>query len=629
FFVVYRDLYLTTTHPRIPNDKEAICIILYGMGVVKAHSNDFLADDIFASLSHNIEISEALDIATAISQTRQPFDRHELAYGGLIKSKFDWQTLDGSYHSISHYPSSRIYGHYGLSSLLSFAFKTQPKLVLQWLENKPENTNAVMPIELITQTLAFKQELPLICLLLESRNSYLQLLGAAGLIYKLQENDLCTDKAFSILNESLIDKADIAWIIARYYKELTHSSHRLSSRIEAEAKRLANISLYPETSWGGEEYAAQEKKRLEESLTNSKDSLKANTEKADKFINAWSESISSTAINDKQFQFLVQNLVNSGEHCHKLANGLPRSNTLRTKLLQENITAVKKLMGSDDINLFSDHTETMKWGVMSFIALNDNKDLGKKIGQFVSPYDKKLSTQVAAPYLHVLSSTEWRDHVAQLAFTNLFPLLSIDYSDKDRHDLSLLANYSIDGVRGVLLLAQNNWAAPHDTRNLLDTLLGQLIWLSWSFSEKLKLKDFRTEWLKNPHLPCHVKALTIWSSARHVLKNTNHATSLLQELAEIPLNDSLETQQLNRILTVIDVGIASAFKENELRVLPLLHDFWQKITVTWGNKLPVYLLKVTHDLVESIEKKDTNHGILSEDGFRESYSLAYLREYSG
>lgn len=619
------------THPPLPQNKEVLCNILYGLGELKARCHDISvdADNMLPTIiGKSVGTYEILNMATSISQTRRPFTRYALATGGSIARSLNWNTLDEAYRSIYHYPSARIYGHYGLSFIISYYLKNQPQSVLDWVTAQPlKAKNAVIPIEQLNQVLAFNPQMQLIRLMLDSRNNYIQLLGSAGLIYKLRDNNLSIDHALKALVESDIDNTDAAWIIGLYYKELIHNWYRLSSHVETETRRLASVSKYPELSRGSEEYANQEIEHLEISLSSNNDSLQANIEQTNKFVNSWATSIRDTVIDDKQFQYLKQNFVNSAEHYYKLASSLPENHLLRTKLLQENIAAIKKLLSDgEEINLFSDHTEMMKWGALSFIAMNDNKDLSKKVGQLISPYHKKLCALTASPYLHATAQTTWRNHIGQLALTNLFPLLCIDYSDKEQHDLSVLANYSIDGALETLLLAQNNWSAPHDTKNLLDTLLRQLIWLSWNFGEKLNLKDFRAEWITNSRLPDHVKALAVWSSTMHVLKDTHYAISLLQKLAEKPLNDSLDTQQLNRILTVIDVGIASAFKENKLEALPFLHEFWSTVLNSWKDKIPAYLIPLTHDLVEAIQSKEIGQGILNEDGFENSYSINYVKQ---
>lgn len=617
-------------HPPLPTSKEILCSVLYGLGELSSRGHGVSANCVFAAIDQNVNVHEILDTVSAISQSRVPFTRHELAIGNSIKNGFDWLTLDECYRSISYYPNERVYGHYGMSCIVSYFLRTQPKPVLDWLATKPLNAqNTVITIELLQQTLAFKPQLQLISLMLESKNNYIQLLGSAGLIHKLRSNELSINAAFIMLKNSPIEAADAAWIMALYYKELIHNWYRLSSRIEDDTERLSHASLQPKCFPRNEVFTLQQLERLENQLASSKDSLRINTEQADNFASIWGASIRATALNSKQFQYLIQNFVSSGEHYYKLANTLPENHSLRTSLLLKNIDAVKLLLDSNDINLHSDHTEAMKWGALSFISINENNQLGRKIGQFIGPFHKKLNALTSTPYLHVITPNIWRDRIGQLALTNLFPLLCIDYSDKCKHDFSMLISYGIDGVFEVLSLAQNNWSTPHKTRSLLDTLLGQLTWLLWNFREELSPKDFRSQWIQSNLLPCHSKALVIWSSPVHVSKHTDYAISLLQELADIPLNDTLETEQLNRILTIMDVAIASAFRDNALDTLPTLHNAWRAIYDAWGERVPAYLKHLTHDLEEVMNSKNIDRSILKNTGFENSYCLRYLKQLKG
>ena len=122
--------YLATS-PLLPQKEETVCNIFYGLGELKARCHDMLVDNILLSeMIESVGIDKTLDMATAISQTRKPFTRQELATGSLIARKLNWETLDEAYRSISHYPSSRIYGHYGLSFIISYYLKNQPQPAL-------------------------------------------------------------------------------------------------------------------------------------------------------------------------------------------------------------------------------------------------------------------------------------------------------------------------------------------------------------------------------------------------------------------------------------------------------------------------------------------------------------------
>jgi len=506
----------------------------------------------------------------------------------LLDTPLSYEGLEVAQHicdrpgTLSHTP------RYGLYFIIKLYIIISPTSFTYWFNRSGNTSSAAASI--LVENIIFDKNKKIINSLLTGGSNFLVLLSASVIMTNIYNNEPIDYKHINnALLKNDIDKGDAVWISALVLKELIHSWYRLTDRVKREADNIEHYNgLIAET------YAL-----IEKTLSEISDS--------------WPE----TGLSEHQFQQLNFSFVNTYEFIYKLAIKL-NNDIDKQKLLTLNTTSLNKSLGisiKKDLVLQNHYTFDEKendliiWAAHSFLLIwkkDSGKSLAKKIGNLVGKLTDDLNSFIQQPYIASRQTDKWLSATSRLAATHYFVLVFYSITPKEcKSEIESILPFSIKHIILLLTKVQDRWL------DLINDLPDKLIHeTAFVLREVPLLKNKQESVVFNEQLPDHLRALMLWAKPKLVVKKQQLANKLFLSAGVVPLSHNLQNKHFNRILNVLDIGIANStsaqqqnliiklWKESYEEWKPILDDKWEDaaewlISAINGNAISIKRLKNT------------------------------------
>ena len=131
--------------------------------------------------------------------------------------------------------------------------------------------------------------------------------------------------------------------------------------------------------------------------------------------------------------------------------------------------------------------------------------------------------------------------------------------------------------------------------------------------------DLREKWGFCEELPEYPRALALWSSPTLVGRHDALAAALFKRVGKPPLSRASRDLQLSRMLSLLDLAIASTAMARKQELMPMIirywndaYDSWHEITDRWES--------FAETLAEAVTTEGTARStIIAEEAFANSF----------
>lgn len=483
--------------------------------------------------------------------------------------------------TLSHTP------RYGLYFIIKLYIIISPTSFSHWFNHSGNSSSIAAGI--VAENIIFNKDKKITNSLLNGGSDFLVLLSSSALMVNLDNEFVSYKKINNTLFENGLDKGNAVWISALILKGLIHSWYRLTDRVKQETDNIAHYNnLVMETY-----------ELIEKTLSELSDS--------------WPEA----GLSDHQFLQLNFSFVNTHEFIYKLAiklhNDVDKQKllTLNTNTLKKSLgITLKKEMTLQEYYTFNDREDNLIiWAAHSFLSLwekDTSKSLAKKIGSLVGTFTDELNSFIQQPYIASRQSDKWFSATSRLAATHYFVLVFYSIAQKEyKSEIESILPFSIKHIILLLTKVQDRWL------DLINDLPDKLIHeTAFVLREVPLLKNKQESVVFNEQLPDHLRALMLWAKPKLVVKKQQLANKLFLSAGVVPLSHNLQNKHFNRILNVLDIGIANStsaqqqnliiklWKESYEEWKPILDDKWEDaaewlISAINGNAISIKRLKNT------------------------------------
>src|ERR1700730_3987288 len=181
-------------------------------------------------------------------------------------------------------------------------------------------------------------------------------------------------------------------------------------------------------------------------------------------------------------------------------------------------------------------------------------------------------------------------------------------------------------------LALNHAHTLLSARNLPANAIGPLHELTAQAVEHMAFsstpEEFREKWVLAENLPHFARALSLWSSPALVEKHMPLACALFQRVGALPLSHSGYNLQMSRMLTLLDMAIASSAREGKRDLIARICELWKSGYPNW-LAISARWQGVAETLASAVETEGVERTqIVTENAFANSYCRRLIDDAS-
>jgi hypothetical protein len=576
---------------RMPDDPDRFGEILHGIGEMAARSHaptlSTLLVNYLKTRRGQIPFPRVLDGAVRcdIAIPRQ-IDVGELALSQwLSRATLEWSTFDAAVFRIGH--PDRVLGHFGLGFAARAILATDAKVIDDWISAHPDHpTVAVIGTAALSMVFPFDHEAA-VAPLLESTNVAIKCLGAASIVCPVGlGSPLSLRDCHKALVAAGFAAADATWMTGTRIKNAVHARYRIEHGREQDSARLRYVEQNPEKAMGGLRNAEAEIKMLRDRLDRAKDADSKLLPELEAMLSDMASDWPAGGLSNAQMASLDFIFVDTAEIRHRLAAKLSQQAN-RDWLLKRNIARLQDFIGlrKHPADIPTEYflpdeprfAAIENWTAQSLILLYDTdaRGVGRRTSDLVLGVATAAEKLIAQPFIPGRQPEAWQSVMTRAACAGRFAFTVVAHTPEDRRDTVARLNELALDHAFKLLTARN---LPAQAQAPFHKLTAQAV-QHMGFDPNPD--EFREKWALSENLPDFARALALWSSPALVEKHMPLACALFQRVGVLPLSHSSYNLQMSRMLTLLDMAIASSAREGKRDLIARICELWKSGYPNW------------------------------------------------
>jgi hypothetical protein len=624
---------------RLPDDPERLGEILHGIGEIAARSHAPALRPLFVNhlKSHRsqLQLERVLDAVVKCDAAipRQVRPGAMALAQWLSRARLDWSTFDTAVVRLGHPDDLLGGGRFGLRFAARAVLSTDPCVIDDWIAAHPDDPAiATIGSAALSMVFPFDGE-AMVAPLLESKNVGIKCLAAASIVCPV---GLGSPLSFHDCHKALVaanfTAADATWMTGMRIKNAVHARYRIEHAREQNSARLRYLEQNPDKAIGGIRNAEAEIKMLRTQSERAEDAYAKLLPELESMLSDTGADWPTGGLSTEQMASLDHIFVDTAEIRHRLAAKLPHQAN-RDWLLKRNIKRLQDLIGlrKNPADLPKEHflpeekrfDAIEKWTAESLILLYemDSRGVGRRTSDLVSGVATAALKLIAQPFISDRQPEAWQSIMTRSACAGRFAFAVVDNTPPERRDTVARLNELALAHAFALLSARN---PPMNAIPPLHELTAQAVEHMGFASEPDR---FREQWALAEDFPDFARALALWSSPVLVDKHKQLARVLFQRVGVPPLSPRTYNLQMSRMLTLLDMAIASSAKAKRIDLLSCLIELWRS---TYGEWLPISARweRIAEILASAVDGEGAARDqIVADTAFANSYCRRLIDQY--
>jgi hypothetical protein len=576
---------------RLPDDADRFGEILHGIGEIAARSHAPTLPALL--LTHlkmrqeKVPLQRVLDAAincdTAIPHQ---VGAAELALAQwLSRATLEWNTFNAAVSRIGH--PDRIFGRFGLGFTARLILSTNSNAIDHWIETHPDHPAiAVIGSAALTMVFPFDTQAD-VAPLLQSKNIAIKCLGAASIVCPV---GLGPPQSFRDCHKALIAAgfraADATWMTGIRIKNAIHQRYWLEYQREQNSTRLRYVEQNPDKAMGGIRNAEAETRMLRDRLQREEDAYSNLLPELEAMLSDMATDWPVEGLTDEQMAALEHIFVDTPEIRYRLATKLVHQAN-RGWLLKRNIRRLEEFIGLQKIpadvpKKYPAPNEErfaviVNWTAASLVLLydNDQRGIGRRTSDLVFGIAEVTKTLAEQPFISGRDPETWQSVISRSAYAGRFAFTVVKSTPAERRDTVARLN-ELTLIHAFMLLSASN--PPANGIKTFHELTAQAVEHMAFCPDPEKCRE---DWASAENLPDFARALALWASPALVEKHKQLASDLFRRVCALPLSRSSYSVQLSRMLTLLDMAVASSAGAERLDLLSWISELWRLAYRDW------------------------------------------------
>lgn len=579
---------------RLPSKPGQLGDILHGLGEMAARAHDAqflpLVVDCLRRRRGRLRLEESLDAAIKRDgKIRRPVQFGDLAFAQwLSRANLRWDTFHAALVRIGHPHDLFGGGRFGLRFAARVILTVDSRAIDKWIGAHPDSPSvAAIGGAALSMVFPFDGSAA-IAPLLKSRNAAIRCLAAVSIVCPVNVQPLLLSfhECHAALVAGGFEAADATWMTGIRIKHAIHERYGLEHQREQETARLRYLEQSPDGATGGRRNAEAELQMLRTRLSHREERYSKLLPELEEMLNSMATDWPDEGLSDRQMAALENIFVDTAEFRHRLAEKLSHQGN-REWLLKRNVSRLRDFIGlagkPADIPTAHFHANEQRfeaieqWTARSLILLyeNDTRGIGKRTSDLVSVVAMAAERLVEQPFIASRKPEAWQSVMARAACADRFALTVVArVPEGQRAAVARLNELAIDHTFTILCAKY----PPADALQLFHQLSAQAVKQMGFLSNP---DDLREKWGLAEDLPDFSRALAIWSSANLVEKHKALASMLFRRNGLLPLSRNGSDLQMSRLLTLLDLAIASCAIAGRRDLFPYVIGLWDAAYRDW------------------------------------------------
>ncbi|AET91846.1 hypothetical protein BYI23_B012390 [Burkholderia sp. YI23] len=576
---------------RLPLEAERLGQLLHGLGEIRARCHAVglakLFESAIGALKSRVSLAQAFESAVVCDHAiaRQTcFDEVALAQW-ISRAAYSRETFEAAITRI-RYPE-RVLGGYGLSFVTKLILVVAPSLIDEWISsNANDPACAVIGATALRCVLPFDEE-PATSLLFLSKNTAIRCLGAAAIVHPPGfEKALSLRDCHRALVDAGFSPADAIWMTGVRIREAVFRRNRGEGGSHQHIARLKLLERFPEEASGGSRYAQQEIEQLRDQINRNAISHAELLVELDNLLVDTAADWPATGLGEEQMEALDSVFVNAADVRHRLACKLSHSEN-GNRLLKRNVDLLRKFIGlecgSAEISrqYFSPNESAFQkisdGAAQSAVELYQftNRGVGKSTSDLVAGVAVASTKLIEMPFASVRQPEMWQSVVTRAASAMRFVFTVVAcVPEEQRTSVAMLNQLALEHT--LKLLCVRN--LPHSSEEVIFRLANEAVFfLGWT----VETDKQREQWVLTENLLTFPRALALWSSGGLIAKYPELGRLLFERVCVTPLAKGEHSLQLSRMLSLLDVAVASCVRSGNLDMLNRVMEIWEIGYTDW------------------------------------------------
>jgi hypothetical protein len=574
---------------RLPDDADRFGEILHGIGEIAARSHAPTLSRLFVNYlkarQEQMPLQKVLDAAIKCDAAiPHQVGVSELALAQwLSRAALEWNTFNAAVSRIGH--PDRVLGRFGLAFTARVILSTDSSAIDHWIEAHPDYP-AVAVIGSAALSMAFPFDTQAtVTPLLESKNVAIKCLGAASIVCPV---GLGPPLSFRDCHKALIaagfGAADATWMTGIRIKNTIHQRYWLEYQREQNSARLQYLEQNPDKAVGGIRNAEAETRMLRDRLQRDAETYTKLLPELETMLSEMAVGWPVDGLTDEQMASLEHIFVDTPEIRYRLATKVVHQGN-RDWLLKRNIKRLEEFIGLRKIPADVQHplpdekrfATIANWTAASLILLydNDHRGIGRRTSDLVFGIAEATEKLVAQPFISGRDPETWQSIMTRSAYAGRFAFTVVKSVPAERRDTVARLNELVVEYAFVILSVSN---PPANAISAYHELTAQAVehMAFCSYSEK-----FREDWALADNFSDFARALALWASPALVEEHKQLASTLFRRVCAPPLSRSSYNVQLSRMLTLLDMAVASTTGAGRLDLLSWISELWRSAYRDW------------------------------------------------
>jgi hypothetical protein len=614
---------------RLPGDPDRYSKILHGIGEIAARSHAptlltlFMND--LKTRQEKLPLQEILNAAvncdTAIPHQ---IGVAELALAQwLSRAKLEWNTFDAAVSRMGH--PDRIFGRFGLGFSARVILSSNSNAIDHWIESHPDHPAlAVIGSAALTMVFPFDSQAN-VAPLLQSKNVAIKCLGAASIVCPV---GLGPTPSYRDCHKALVaagfGAADATWMTGIRIKNTIHQRYWLEYQREQNSARLRYVEQNPDKATGGVRNAEAETRMLRDRLQHEEESYSKLLPELEAMLSDMATDWPVEGLIDEQMAALERIFVDTPEIRYRLATKLAHQAN-RDWLLKRNIRRLEEFIGLQKIpadvpKKYPAPNETqfakiVDWTAVSLVLLyeTDPRGIGKRTSDLVFGIAAVTDTLAAQPFFSGRDPETWQSIMTRSAYAGRFAFAVVKSMPAQRRDAVVRLNELALSHARMVLSASN---PPANGIKTLHELTAQAVEHMAFCPDPEKCRE---DWASAKNLPGFARALALWASPTLVEKHKQLACDLFGRVCATPLSRSSYSVQLSRMLTLLDMAVASAAGGERPDLLSWVSELWRSAYRDWLEICKPYE-GTAETLISAVQTDGQERAqIVADEAFAQSY----------
>jgi hypothetical protein len=578
---------------QLPHDPEQLGNILHGVGEMAARSHasalPALVANYLTARCGQLQLEKVLDSVvkcdTAIPRQVRP---GAIAFAQwLSRARLEWGTFHTAVVRLGHLDDLLGGGRFGLRFAARAILSADPNVIDDWIDAHPDHP-AIGTIGSAALSMVFPFDAEaMIAPLLASKNVGIRCLAAASIVCPV---GLSPPSSFRDCHRALVaagfTAANATWMTGMRTKNAVHARYRIENGREQDAARLRYVEQNPDKAMGGLRNAEAEIEMLRGRLDRADEAYSELLPELEAMLSDMATDWPAGGLSNEQMLSLDYIFVDTAEIRHRLAAKLTHKAN-RDWLLKRNITKWQDFIGlrKDPADIPRKYflpderrfDAIAKWTAQSLILLydTDNRGIGRRTSDLVSGVAAAAEKLIAQPFISGRQSETWQSVLTRSACADRFAFTVVANMPAGRRDAVARLNELALDHAFALLSARNPPSNPVSPLHELTAQAVERIGFSSAPEE------YREKWARAEDLPHFARALAIWSSPPLVEKHKQLACDLFQRVSVPPLSHGTYNLQMSRMLTLLDIAIASSAREGKSDLISCIRDLWKSAYRDW------------------------------------------------